>query len=87
MVVVARPYLHAKAIVVDQKAIYLGSENFTKNSLDHNRELGLVTTNVNAVSTVSTTVSADIAGEPSSDSAQYTGGGNGAQRAPHALRR
>lgn len=36
------PVLHAKAIVVDGKAMYVGSENLTSNSLDHNREIGLL---------------------------------------------
>ena len=35
-------YLHAKAIVVDGSEAYVGSENLTANSLDHNRELGVV---------------------------------------------
>jgi phosphatidylserine/phosphatidylglycerophosphate/cardiolipin synthase-like enzyme len=34
--------MHAKAIVVDEKAAYVGSENFTANSLDNNRELGIL---------------------------------------------
>ncbi|MDB5097445.1 MAG: hypothetical protein JWM80_1866 [Cyanobacteria bacterium RYN_339] len=35
--------MHAKAIVVDDQRAYIGSENFTANSLNNNRELGLVT--------------------------------------------
>lgn len=35
-------YLHAKAIVVDGKRAYVGSENFTANSLNNNRELGIL---------------------------------------------
>lgn len=34
--------LHAKAIVVDGKKAYMGSENFTANSLNNNRELGIL---------------------------------------------
>ena len=33
---------HAKAIIVDGNAFYLGSANFTKNSIDANRELGVI---------------------------------------------
>jgi phosphatidylserine/phosphatidylglycerophosphate/cardiolipin synthase-like enzyme len=36
-----KPTLHAKAIVADGRSMYVGSENLTTNSLDHNREIGL----------------------------------------------
>lgn len=36
------PYIHAKTINVDHKNIYLGSENFSNNSLLSSRELGLI---------------------------------------------
>lgn len=36
------PYLHAKMILVDQRSAYVGSINFTTQSLDKNRELGIV---------------------------------------------
>jgi phosphatidylserine/phosphatidylglycerophosphate/cardiolipin synthase-like enzyme len=36
------PYMHAKMIVVDAKTIYIGSENFTTNSLQFARELGVI---------------------------------------------
>ncbi|MBM3269826.1 MAG: phosphatidylserine/phosphatidylglycerophosphate/cardiolipin synthase family protein [Candidatus Sericytochromatia bacterium] len=36
------PYLHAKVIVADNAKAYIGSENLTANSLDNNRELGLL---------------------------------------------
>ncbi len=35
-------YIHAKAIVVDGTAAYVGSQNFTMTSLDENREIGIV---------------------------------------------
>lgn len=35
-------YIHAKAIVVDGDRAYVGSENFTKTSLDENREIGVI---------------------------------------------
>lgn len=35
-------YLHAKAIVADDARAYVGSVNLTENSLDHNRELGIL---------------------------------------------
>lgn len=36
------PYIHAKTITVDQKTTFLGSENFSFNSLMKARELGLI---------------------------------------------
>ncbi|HEY9721115.1 MAG TPA: phospholipase D-like domain-containing protein [Oscillatoriaceae cyanobacterium] len=36
------PYLHAKAIVVDGQAMYVGSVNLSTNSMDNNREVGIV---------------------------------------------
>ena len=39
------PYIHAKTIVVDSKMVYLGSENFSFNSLQKARELGIILPN------------------------------------------
>ena len=36
------PYVHAKVIVVDKKTTFLGSENFSMNSLLNARELGII---------------------------------------------
>jgi phosphatidylserine/phosphatidylglycerophosphate/cardiolipin synthase-like enzyme len=57
----AKPYIHAKAIAVDNQAVYVGSINFTVTSLDQNRELGLTTTTAAAVAPVAQTIAADIA--------------------------
>jgi cardiolipin synthase len=35
-------YMHAKLIVIDQQEAFVGSENFSAESLDHNRELGII---------------------------------------------
>lgn len=37
-----KPVIHAKSILVDSKYGYIGSENFTTNSLDENREIGIL---------------------------------------------
>jgi len=37
-----KPYVHAKAAVADGVFAYVGSANFTANSLDRNREAGLL---------------------------------------------
>lgn len=36
------PYIHAKTITVDHRAVFLGSENFSGNSINKARELGIV---------------------------------------------
>lgn len=36
------PYIHSKAVVADGVVGYVGSANFTQNSVDSNREIGLV---------------------------------------------
>jgi cardiolipin synthase len=38
----ASPYIHAKAIIVDGREAFVGSENLSSTSLDHNRELGIL---------------------------------------------
>jgi phosphatidylserine/phosphatidylglycerophosphate/cardiolipin synthase-like enzyme len=35
-------YIHAKAIVVDDEIAFVGSQNFTRTSLDENREVGII---------------------------------------------
>lgn len=37
-----KPYVHAKAYLVDQKIIYFWSINFTYNSIENNREIGII---------------------------------------------
>lgn len=38
----SRAQLHAKTVLVDSAALFVGSANFTENSLDRNREIGAV---------------------------------------------
>ncbi len=42
---VSSPFIHAKAIIVDEKYAFIGSENLSSNSLDNNREVGIITDN------------------------------------------
>ncbi|EKD66311.1 MAG: putative membrane associated protein [uncultured bacterium (gcode 4)] len=37
-----KPYIHAKTILVDEEYIYIWSVNFTTNSFDNNREVGVI---------------------------------------------
>jgi cardiolipin synthase len=38
-------YIHAKLILVDRSTLFIGSQNFSRQSLLYNRELGIVTAN------------------------------------------
>lgn len=44
------PKLHAKAILVDKKYLYIWSINFSTYSLDENREIGIIITNQKIIS-------------------------------------
>ncbi len=59
-------YIHAKAIVADYGTatakVFAGSENFSDNSLNHNRELGLIVSDAGVLGGVETTFGADFAG-------------------------
>jgi len=61
VVSVSSPYIHAKAMVADGAQAYVGSENFTYNSLHSNRELGVILTTPSEVTRVSTAIQADFA--------------------------
>lgn len=37
-----KPYIHAKMILIDSKYLILGSMNLSQNSLDNNREIGII---------------------------------------------
>jgi phosphatidylserine/phosphatidylglycerophosphate/cardiolipin synthase-like enzyme len=52
--------IHAKAIVVDGKTAYIGSENLSGGSLGYNRELGVIFNQASAVSTVASTIATDF---------------------------
>ena len=59
-------YIHAKAIVADNGTssakVFLGSENFSANSLNDNRELGLIINDSAVISGVESAFSSDFAG-------------------------
>jgi cardiolipin synthase len=61
LVTVHDPYIHAKAIIVDGARMYVGSANLTENSMDNNRELGLVTETGDVISPVQTALNGDFA--------------------------
>ncbi|MFI1198527.1 phosphatidylserine/phosphatidylglycerophosphate/cardiolipin synthase family protein [Streptomyces sp. NPDC020883] len=57
-------YIHAKAIVADRGTssakVFAGSENFSSNSLNHNRELGLIVSDSAIVNGIEKAFSADF---------------------------
>ena len=58
---VAAPAIHAKVVVADGRAVYLGSANFTATSLDRNRELGLRLDDAAVARRVAATIADDAA--------------------------
>ncbi len=54
--------IHAKAIVVDGKTAYIGSENLSGGSLGYNRELGVTFSEASEVAKVATQINSDFAG-------------------------
>jgi hypothetical protein len=62
-------YIHAKAIVADYGTstakVFVGSENMTSNSLNDNRELGLIVSDAGVLSGVESTFTADFNGTAS----------------------
>ncbi len=57
-------YVHAKAIVADYGTsaakVFAGSENFSDNSLNHNRELGLIVSDSGVLSGIESAIVADF---------------------------
>lgn len=58
----ASPYIHAKDVVADGSAAYVGSINFSENSMTNNRELGIITSDPAVVSGVEAVDQSDFAG-------------------------
>jgi phosphatidylserine/phosphatidylglycerophosphate/cardiolipin synthase-like enzyme len=48
-------------MVADGERAYLGSENLSSNSLDNNREVGLIVTDASSIAPIATTFDADFA--------------------------
>jgi cardiolipin synthase len=55
-------YIHAKMIIADGSQAFVGSENFSENSLDDNRELGIIVTDPNSIVSLTTTFNSDWKG-------------------------
>ena len=52
-------YIHAKMIVADGTQTFVGSENFSANSLDQNRELGIILRNPNTIGSLESIFNTD----------------------------
>jgi len=55
-------YIHAKMILADNATAFVGSENFSSSSLDHNRELGLVLEDPGVINQLNAQFTQDWAG-------------------------
>ena len=55
-------YIHAKVIIRDGTQAFLGSENFSSNSLNKNRELGLIVVASSTINTLQNTFEKDWSG-------------------------
>jgi phosphatidylserine/phosphatidylglycerophosphate/cardiolipin synthase-like enzyme len=55
------PSVHVKTFVIDGKTAFFGSENLSSTSLDKNREVGLATTEADALQLISSTFESDWA--------------------------
>ena len=55
----AKLYIHAKVFILDQQKTLLGSINMTRNSLDKNRELAIISTDRNIIKLLNQTFAAD----------------------------
>ncbi len=55
------PYNHAKVIVVDEKRVFVGSQNFTPTALFYNREIGVVTEAAGEAAKVRDVIAKDFA--------------------------
>jgi phosphatidylserine/phosphatidylglycerophosphate/cardiolipin synthase-like enzyme len=57
-------YIHAKLILVDRRTLFIGSQNFSRQSLLYNRELGIVTQNPELAAAAEHTFDGDFAAAP-----------------------
>ena len=55
----ARLYMHAKMMVVDGQKAFVGSENISTQSLDQNRELGIIVSDQGVLHTLQQTFQQD----------------------------
>jgi cardiolipin synthase A/B len=54
-----RLYMHAKILIVDGQTAFVGSENISSQSLDRNREVGIIIADSSVINTLQQTFQAD----------------------------
>jgi len=57
--ILSSPYLHAKLILVDDVKAYVGSVNLSAQSMDQNRELGIILSQSDSISLLNSTFESD----------------------------
>lgn len=57
--VLTSPYPHAKMMLIDDKYLVVSSINFSTNSMDNNREIGVIVTNRDAIDAFKTRFTQD----------------------------
>jgi phosphatidylserine/phosphatidylglycerophosphate/cardiolipin synthase-like enzyme len=60
VVATASPYIHAKAMIADNKTMYVGSANFSTGSLRYNRELGVILADPTEIAKVAAAIDTDF---------------------------
>ena len=55
-----KPYIHAKTIVIDDQKFFVGSENFSFNSLTKAREVGIISSELPIASDIATVLKSDF---------------------------
>ena len=55
------PHLHTKMLIADGVRAYVGSENLSETSLDHNREVGVIVTDASSIAPLTATFAKDWA--------------------------
>lgn len=56
---ISSPYIHAKLLITDDNKAYVGSINFTSQSMDENRELGIIVSEAGVVQQLTESFDAD----------------------------
>lgn len=56
---ISSPYMHAKMILIDDTKAYVGSINLSGQSMDENRELGIILTQRDSIQTINSTFESD----------------------------
>jgi cardiolipin synthase A/B len=56
---IKKPYIHSKVMIIDGKTVFIGSQNFSQNALENNREVGIILENPRFLSEIYQTIEKD----------------------------